>query len=145
DYYETVNPITVDGIFGARTKEAVTAFQFAQNLSADGIIGQQTWNRLYRLYYSVNNGLTISAPYPGSALTIGSVGSNVALMQRYLNYIRSFYTSIPEITIDSQFGNATRTAVMAFQRLFGLTADGIIGRQTWSAIVAVYDRVVVYI
>ncbi len=145
EYYETVNPITIDGIFGARTQQAVTAFQFAQNLSADGIIGRDTWNKLYRIYYSVNNSLDISASYPGSVLTTGSIGSNVALMQRYLNYIRTYYPSIPAITIDSQYGSATRAAVTAFQRLFGLTADGIIGRTTWSAIVAVYDRVVVYV
>ena len=36
------NKLTVDGIFGAGTTKAVKAFQKAQNLSQDGIVGQKT-------------------------------------------------------------------------------------------------------
>lgn len=40
------NAGTADGIYGANTKTAVTAFQRANNLSADGIAGSQTINKL---------------------------------------------------------------------------------------------------
>ena len=36
----------VDGIFGAKTKEAVIKFQSAQQLVADGIVGEKTWSKL---------------------------------------------------------------------------------------------------
>jgi hypothetical protein len=36
----------LDGIFGRRTKDAVMAFQDAQGLMADGVIGPQTWMAL---------------------------------------------------------------------------------------------------
>ena len=39
---------TVDGIFGAKTVSAVKKFQTAKKLTADGIIGANTWNRLLR-------------------------------------------------------------------------------------------------
>lgn len=35
-----------DGVFGPRTRDAVTAFQARESLPADGIIGPQTWARL---------------------------------------------------------------------------------------------------
>ena len=35
-----------DGIFGTKTLAAVKAFQKANGLSADGIVGKQTWSRL---------------------------------------------------------------------------------------------------
>lgn len=40
-------PGALDGIFGRRTLSALTAFQRAQGLSADGIAGNLTWTALY--------------------------------------------------------------------------------------------------
>ena len=37
---------TIDGIFGAKTKEAVIKFQKSQQLIADGIVGEKTWSKL---------------------------------------------------------------------------------------------------
>ena len=42
------------------------------------------------------------------------------------------------LTADSSFGPATEDAVKAFQASAGLTADGIVGRDTWAALVAKY-------
>lgn len=39
----------VDGIFGMGTKAAVIAFQKSKGLSADGIVGQNTWRKLLNL------------------------------------------------------------------------------------------------
>lgn len=39
--------VTVDGDFGPKTKIAVIAFQDANRLKKDGIIGQNTWAKLY--------------------------------------------------------------------------------------------------
>ena len=36
----------VDGIFGNRTRNAVVQFQITNGLSADGIVGQNTWTKL---------------------------------------------------------------------------------------------------
>ena len=36
----------IDGLFGAQTEAAVKAFQEANGLDADGIVGPQTWDRL---------------------------------------------------------------------------------------------------
>jgi peptidoglycan hydrolase-like protein with peptidoglycan-binding domain len=40
------NPGTIDGVFGLGTKSAVRSFQKANDLVADGIVGQQTWKAL---------------------------------------------------------------------------------------------------
>lgn len=38
--------ITIDGVYGPKTKLAITQFQKSQNLVADGIVGPRTWNAL---------------------------------------------------------------------------------------------------
>jgi len=38
------------------------------------------------------------------------------------------------VTADGIFGTGTDTAVRAFQRSNGLTADGIVGPKTWAAL-----------
>lgn len=40
------NPGAIDGVFGLGTKAAVRAFQKANGLEPDGVVGQQTWNAL---------------------------------------------------------------------------------------------------
>lgn len=135
NYYNSVRPIAVDGIFGSGTKNAVIDFQRRFGLSPDGIIGPATWNSLYNVFMGIANTSGLVVPYPGTLLREGSRGDNVQLMQEYLRTIGTRYP-IPWLAIDGIFGPATRDAVLAFQRLAGIAADGIIGRNTWDRIVA---------
>ncbi len=41
-------PLVVDGDFGRFTKAAVIRFQQQRNLKADGIVGNKTWNELFK-------------------------------------------------------------------------------------------------
>jgi peptidoglycan hydrolase-like protein with peptidoglycan-binding domain len=50
----------------------------------------------------------------------GSTGNCVKYIQQ-----------IQAITADGIFGPATRANIVAFQRGYGLTADGIVGKNTW--------------
>ena len=45
--YKGYNPGAIDGVFGKKTKTAVTAFQLENNLDPDGIVGQKTWAVLW--------------------------------------------------------------------------------------------------
>ncbi len=133
-----VPSITADGIFGAGTEAAVKAFQTFYGLASDGIVGKLTWNKLYEVYTDLANGLI--APdarpgvYPDVPLKQGSTGRYVKEVQYYLYIISAYYNDIPQIAFDGSFGAATTAAVKAYQKIFGLTVDGIVGETTWQSI-----------
>ena len=52
------NQITIDGIFGPITNDAVRAFQTLLGLSVDGIVGPQTWNHLVNGYLAAPDPVT---------------------------------------------------------------------------------------
>lgn len=80
--------------------------------------------------------------YPGTALREGSTGLDVQTIQTYLNRIRRNYPAIPAITDpEGTFGSSTRAAVTRFQSIFGLAADGIVGKSTWYKISSLYTAV----
>ncbi|MDM5186848.1 peptidoglycan-binding protein [Bacillus sp. DX4.1] len=138
--YTTIPKLIADGIFGNGTQSAVITFQNQFGLTPDGIIGPSTWNSIVAEYKKITTSRLLPE-YPGTVLRVGSVGNNVELMQSYLNDISNVYTSFPELTADGVFGNATQSAVNTFQRLFGLTQDGTIGKMTWNAITNEWSKI----
>ena len=135
-YDDELPPITIDGIYGSATENAVRTFQKMQGLTVDGIIGPATWNALYERFLGINQATGLAVSYPGTPLKIGSRGDNVRLVQEYLNALAGAYP-LPRVTVDGIYGSATENAVTAFQRLFGLAADGIVGPRTWERLVGV--------
>lgn len=138
----------VDGVFGSQTQEAVKVFQRTFNLTADGVVGVGTWNKISQIYTAVTglaelNGegelIGVGTTPPTSVLRQGSRGNDVLQLQFLLNYIAQFYPNVPSVTQDSVFGSGTAGAVRNFQTLFGLTADGVVGPATWNKLYQVYN------
>ena len=84
----------------------------------------------------------ITSSYPGSPLRRGSTGPNVVVIQTELNRIAQNYPAIPKIAnVDGIYGSRTEASVRAFQEIFDLTPDGIVGPATWYALVRLYTAV----
>ena len=80
--------------------------------------------------------------YPGRALRLGDSGNDVQQIQIRLNRISTNYPGIPKINpTDGNFGVDTEAAVRAFQRLFRLTEDGVVGKATWYRITYLFSAV----
>lgn len=80
--------------------------------------------------------------YPGQPLRLGDVSISVEIMQSRLNRISNNYPAIPKIyPVDGVFDVNTQAAVQAFQEIFNLTPDGIVGPATWYQITSVYNAV----
>ena len=116
----------------------------SQNLAQQGYNSQQILRSYYGNIEIVNNAPIrgIASSYPGTPLRSGSTGPSVVILQVSLNRISQNYPAIPKISaIDGIFGPQTEAAVRAFQQIFGLTADGIVGPATWYQIVRIYTAV----
>lgn len=116
----------------------------SQNLALQGLSSVQILRNYYGNIEIVTNApvQTLSPSYPGTALRRGSTGPNVLVVQTSLNRIAQNYPAIPKLaTVDGIFGSRTEASVKAFQQIFGLDADGIVGRATWYALVRLYTAV----
>lgn len=103
--------VAVDGVYGPATAAAVTAFQTAQGVPADGIVGPVTWPRLV------------------IAVHQGSSGDAVRAVQQF-GLQRS--PGEDPLVVDGSFGPLTKERVEFFQESWGLALDGVAGRETWS-------------
>lgn len=144
--YPFFGKLTVDGVFGPRMVSTVKTFQRQFNLTADGVVGRQTWYKISYIYVSVkdlaeltsegetSSGTLSDGSWGGTALHTGSTGSAVEQVQFWLNTLAQYESAIPSLAVDGRYGAATASAVRAFQRRYGLTVDGVVGRETWNAI-----------
>ena len=130
----------VDGDFGAGTFNALTAFQKANKLTADGVAGTRTLNKLYSSSAIKANGAkaavtatpaaskttakATATPAASTVLRTGDKGTEVKAMQKRL--VELGYLTVA----DGAYGIKTYNAVAAFQKRNGLKADGVAGKQT---------------
>ena len=116
----------------------------SQNLARQGY----SYPRILQNYYG-NVEIVPNAPvqgitssYPGTPLRLGSSGPAVVVVQVELNRIAQNYPAIPKLaTADGIYGSRTEASVRAFQEIFNLNPDGIVGPATWYALVRLYTAV----
>ena len=142
--YPSFGKPAVTGTFDEATENSVKKFQKQFSLTADGVVGRATWNKVSFIYVSVKDlaeltsegetaeGTQSAGGWPGTVLRRGSTGSSVEQVQFWLSDLAQFDSSLVRVTVDGSYGAATVSAVEAFQTLFGLTSDGVVGRSTWN-------------
>ena len=104
---------------------------------------------ILRSYYGQDVEIVTNAPIENSTssappipLKEGDTGRDVELLQRRLNRISVNFPRIPKIyPADGLFDVSTTNAVKEFQKIFGLTEDGLVGKNTWYSIQSTYNAV----
>jgi peptidoglycan hydrolase-like protein with peptidoglycan-binding domain len=121
--------ISVDGYFSDITTEYVKKFQTDCCLTIDGIVGEQTWSYIDAITPSANKlHSTLSQSKSNNS-------SEVKYLQARLNQaVRQRKSGTTKIAVDGMFGSNTTARVKQFQSDFGLSADGIVGNNTWTVL-----------
>lgn len=140
--YPAIPKVPTGAVFGESTENAVRTFQRIFNLTPDGVVGRATWYKLINLFTGINrlNELNargdvifgLSLEYP-EALREGDTGQGVLTLQLMLNVLSEYYDTVPQVAEDGVYGPSTTSAVAAFQRVYGLPVDGIVGPLTWES------------
>ena len=145
DYYPEIPTLTPDGVFGEATENTVIAFQNQFGLNPDGVVGEQTWNLLYDAYLSVIRDRPFTPEglrqFPGQTLRVGSMGEDVEFLQQYINAAATVYPQVPSLPVTGNFGQQTRSAVIAFQTVYGLPLTGTVGPLTWYELASIYESI----
>ena len=163
DTFENIDEI-VDEIFNdylrrqGSIEPLFTAYCDGDKVRCDGLsqwgtveLAQEGLSALdiLRSYYGENIELVENAPvanvsesYPGIPLRLGDSSREIEEKQLQLNRISRNYPAIPKIgVVNGSYGESTENAVKAFQSVFNLTPDGLIGKATWYKIALVYNAV----
>jgi peptidoglycan hydrolase-like protein with peptidoglycan-binding domain len=111
--------IPITGVFDASLEKTVKDFQSGGGLTVDGVVGPLTWAAL-----------PDGGPMP--ELEEGSSGDVVRSLQTLLTNGAPGEWNVTPQGIDGEFGPLTKASVQAFQTWGGVTADGIVGDQTWA-------------
>ena len=115
------------------------------SLAGSGLIPYE----ILQYYYGENIDIVTDVPIedvgesaPTVPLRRGTANNNVLLVQTRLNRISANFPAIPKITpTNGIYNESTEEAVRAFQEIFDLAPDGIVGRNTWYRIQYIYTGV----
>ena len=102
-----------DGIIGNATRSATRNFQRIVGITETGIAGPTTWLAIEEILAK-----PILRPNHAAGTTV-----------KYLQYLL-------KVVVDGIYGSLTASAVEVWQQKQGLTADGIVGPQTWNKLLA---------
>ena len=120
---------------GTRTKQQIATKMLEYNKASGKTLAGLTKRRKDEqtlFLSSTDTSNSVNEKYP--VLKLGYKGSDVGKLQSKLSTIGYL------LTVDNDFGNNTKNAVISFQKDAGLVADGIVGEKTWKAL----DEIKVY-
>lgn len=132
--------VVQDGIFGNGTDSAVRAYQTMKGLTADGQVGDMTWESLALSTPMSGNSISFGSGGSGTSgsstlIHPGDISSQVRQVKRRLAADGGYTGSINNI-----YGSDLQYTVQAFQSAQGVTVDGIIGSVTWKLLFPIVKK-----
>lgn len=131
-----------DGIYGPQTEAAVRQWQANLGINADGWWGPVTEQATHDLFVFLSNLTVVQEIAPDNDFFRAVNDARQQIIQQGSN---GFAVKVAQVTLngrgytlvgDGIFGPRTDAAVRSFQSDNGLAVDGIIGPDTWNALLS---------
>jgi len=140
-----VDPLFASYCDGVRTTCEGLSQWGSVDLAEEGLSAYDILTRYYGDDIEIRENVpveNIPESAPPIPLRFGASGNDVRQVQLRLNRIARNYPSIPTVyPPNGFFDSQTEEAVKAFQRIFSLTPDGIVGNATWYKLIYVGNAV----
>ena len=143
-----LNFALINAYYGEQTERAVREFQQYYGLPVTGEVDVFTWDTITRIYLQILSSLEMGYSgnkaklYPGYFLSYGAKGDDIRDLQTYLSVIRRNIPQIGNVEVTGVYDDQTKTAILNFQRLFGIPTTGAVGPVTWNAVAKEYDNII---
>lgn len=128
-YYPKLEDCACSGTYDAHTQAAVRSFQQYFHLKVDGILGKRTYYKISFLdewlYTRKGNGASMNP-----LVNNHNHKKIIEHYQKQLQHISMYYHEIPSLTIDGIYGQKTFHAVLAFQQMLSIPANGNVDAMT---------------
>lgn len=135
-FYGDVPKLSIDGIYGEETREAVRLFQKRSGIMETGEVDAETFSALYDAYLPLSKEKRDDAsliPLSVFPLRLGDSGSYIRILQSVLSELLREH--IPQ---DGFFGRATENGIRALETRYGITPNGVLTAALWERLCADY-------
>ena len=135
--------LKADGVYGAKTADAVRRFQLRHGLSVSGEADEETVAMIARLYDDLSR--LIADPHvlyalPSPYFTVGEndTGSFIWILQAVLTEIADG-TAAPCPTVNGTYDRQTADCIRFWQGVLGLPTSGALDRFCWDGLADLYN------
>ena len=132
--------VVPDGIYGQDTMRAVSAFQRRQGIPVTGVVDLNTWEQIVESYELAIIRVDKAEPIEvlinaNEVYRLGDSGPYIYLLQSMLTQLAQDHKSITPLQFTGILDAETAAALVAFQQLADLPANGELDKITWKYIV----------
>lgn len=135
-YDSRISPMIANGVYDAKTQEAVRQFQKIYKLTVNGEVNETTWNKIVSVYQNLMetmpNCLHAFPSKKDAVMQSGDSCFTVMIIQTVLFALSKYYNNIPGVPVTGDFDRETAQAVQLFQDMCALPVTGIVDCKTWN-------------
>lgn len=124
--YANIDPVSIDGIYGSETREAVVQYQEIANLEKSGVVNYITFTKLFKSYQnaqflqSADRFLISKRNFPFKQ---GDHGNEVLIINIMLDELKNIYRTIHEVKLMEYYSGNTSRAVRNIREIFRMEAS----------------------